>query len=204
MNLVILASLIVFIIFLSVRIKRQTKIQQNKENSFWERERLANSVRKKPLDNLNYIRIPLETFPTHILQEDETVLECIELMESLTAQKIVNLTGFSNTDLKLEYGTANITVLTEYDQNYTLLVRTLQKWADILIAAGYTKEAAILMEFAISTQTDVSRTYYQLADYYVSQRESEKIQWLKDTADGLRSSNRNIILNHLKETYPDI
>lgn len=204
MNIVILASLIVFIIFLSVRIKRQTKIQQNSENNFWERERLANSVRKKSLDNLNYILIPLETFPTHIMQEDETVLECIDLMESLTAQKIVNLTGYSNTDLKLEYGTANITVLTEYDQNYTLLVRTLQKWADALIAAGHAKEAAVLMEFAISTQTDISRTYYQLADYYVSQRESDKIQWLKDTADGLRSSNRNSIMNRLQEMYPDI
>lgn len=204
MNLVFLASLIVFIIFLSIRIKRQTKIQQNAEKSFWERERLANSVRRKSLDGLNYIQIPLETFPTHIMQEDETVLECIDLMESLTAQKIVNLTGFSNTDLKLEYGTANITVLTEYDQNYTLLVRTLQKWADVLTAAGYAKEAAILMEFAVSTHTDISRTYYQLAEYYVSQRESEKIQWLKDMADGLRSSNRNSILNHLRETYPDI
>lgn len=204
MNLVFLASLIVFIIFLSVRIKRQTRIQQKNEKSFWERERLANSVRKKPLDNLDYIQIPLETFPTHIMQEDEAVLECIGLIESLTAQKIVNLTGFSNTDLKLEYGTSNITVLTEYDQNYTLLVRTLQKWADILSAAGYTAEAATLMEFAVSTRTDVSRTYYQLADYYVSRRESEKIQWLKDTADGLRSSNRNVILNHLKEMYPDI
>ena len=204
MNLVFLASLIVFILFLSVRIKRQNKIRQNNEKSFWERERLANSVRRKPLDNLNYIQIPLETFPTHIMQEDETVLECISLMESLTAQKIVNLTGLSNTDLKLEYGTANITVLTEYDQNYTLLVRTLQKWADTLITAGYADEAATLMEFAVSTRTDISRTYYQLADYYVSRRESEKIHWLKDTADGLLSSNRSIILNHLKETYPDI
>jgi len=204
MNLVFLASLIVFIIFLSARIKRQGKIQQENDKNFWEREHLANSVRRKPLDHLNYIHIPLETFPTHILQEDETVLECIGLMESLTSQKIVNLTGFSNTDLKLEYGTANITVLTEYDQNYTLLVRTLQKWADSLIAAGYVNEAAILMEFAVSTQTDISRTYYKLADYYVSRRESEKIQWLKDTAEELRSSNRNIIRNHLEEMYPDI
>lgn len=204
MNLIILASLIVFIILLSVRIKRQTKIQQNNEKNFWERERLANSVRRKSLDNLDYIQIPLETFPTSVMQEDGTVMECIGLMESLTAQKIVNLTGYSNTDLKLEYGTANISLLTEYDQNYTLLVRTLQKWADTLITAGYTKEAAILMEFAISTRTDISRTYYQLADYYVSRRESEKIQWLKDTADSLHSANRGIILNRLEELYPEI
>ena len=122
----------------------------------------------------------------------------------MTAQKIVNLTGFSNTDLKLEYGTANITVLTEYDQNYTILVRTLQKWADLLIAAGYDKEASVLMEFAVTTHTDISRTYYQLADYYVSQRESDKIRNLTDTASILHSSNSKIILNHLKELYPDI
>ncbi len=204
MNLAFCASLIAFIIFLSVRIKRQSKLQQNNEKSFWERERQANSVRRKSLDNLDYISIPLESFPTHILQEDVEVMDCIGIIEHLTSQKIVNLTGYSNTDLKLEYGTANITVLTEYDQNYTLLVRTLQKWADILIAAGYVNEAAVLMEFAITTRTDISRTYYQLADYYVSRRESDRIQWLKDTANGLHSSNRNIIINRLKETYPDI
>ncbi|MCM1302852.1 MAG: hypothetical protein NC305_07515 [Lachnospiraceae bacterium] len=199
-----MASLIVFIFVLSARIRRQNKIQQQNEKNFWERERLANSIRKKPLDGLDYIQIPLETFPIHIMQDDETVLECIGIMESLTSQKIVNLTGYSNTDLKLEYGTANITVLTEYDQNYTLLVRTLQKWADALIGAGHTEEAAVLMEFAIGTQTDISRTYYQLADYYVSRRESEKIQRLKDTAAGLRSSNRNIIMDRLQEMYPEI
>ena len=204
MNLVFLASLIVFILFLSYRIKQQTKTRQNNEKSFWEREHLANSVRKKSLDNLNYIHIPLETFPTHLLRENTDVMECINIIENMTAQKIVNLTGYSNTDLKLEYGTANITVLTEYDQNYTLLVRTLQKWADILTDAGYVKEAAVLMEFAVTTQTDISRTYYQLAEYYVSQRESNKIQELKGTASRLRSSNRNIIIKHLNEMYPDI
>lgn len=204
MNLVFLASLIVFILFLYFRLKKLRKLQENQEKSFWEREHLANSVRKKPLDHLDYIHIPLETFPTHLLREDPAVIECIDIMETLTSKKIVNLTGFSNTDLKLEYGTANITALTEYDQNYTFLVRTLQKWADILIAAGHNKEASVLMEFAISTHTDISRTYYQLADYYVSQRESDKIRTLTDTASILRSTNRNIILKHLKELYPDI
>ena len=40
-------------------------------------------------------------------------------------------------DLKLEYGTANINDLSQYDQNYTLLVRTLQKWAEALAAADH-------------------------------------------------------------------
>ena len=59
-------------------------------------------------NSLRYIKIPLETFPTHLLNDDAAVMECIETIESLTSMKIVNLTGWSNTDLKLEYGTANI------------------------------------------------------------------------------------------------
>ena len=152
MTLAFLASLIAFMLFLSISIRHQNRLAQEKEKRFWEREARANSIRRKSLDGLSYIKIPLETFPTHILQNDSTVQECISTLEVLTSQKIVNLTGYTNTDLKLEYGTANITVLSEYDQNYTVLVRTLQKWADILLETGYVEEAVILMEFAAALQ----------------------------------------------------
>lgn len=198
----ILISLIV-VVLISFNVRRQKKQLSQTESSFWDRERRANSVRRKSIDGLNYITIPLETFPTHILQENETVRECISTLEALTSQKIVNLTGFSNTDLKLEYGTANITPLSEYDQNYTILARTLQKWADILIETGYTEEATTLMEFAVSTGTDTSSTYYELAKYWASQGEGEQIRRLKGLAGALRSANGKIILRHLNKEYPD-
>lgn len=202
MNLILLASSIIVVILIATNTRRQKKTRAKEEESFWARERRANSVRRKPLDGLKYISIPLETFPTHVLQQDSVVAECIETLEYLTSQKIVNLTGYSNTDLKLEYGTANITLLSEYDQNYTILVRTLQKWADVLLETGYVEEACVLMEFAIDTGTDVSRTYYQLAEYYASQGASDKIQHLKDVAGTIHSSSRDIILRHLNKEYP--
>lgn len=201
MNFGFIGALILFTIIISHNVKRQARKKRKDEKDFWARETQANSVRRKSLDNLIYIRIPLEQFPTHLLNDNATVLECIETLETLTEQKIVNLTGWTNTDLKLEYGTANITVLSEYDQNYTLLVRTLQKWADELIDAGYEKEASVIMEFAVSTNTDVSSTYYRLADYWLSQGEYFRVERLIHTAEGLRSSNRNAILRHLKEKY---
>lgn len=201
MNFKFLASFIVFSIFISITIKRQAKNSKNKDTDFWERESRANSVRRKSLDDLNYIRIPLESFPTGLMKDDPQVSDCISTIETLTSQKIVNLTGWSNTDLKLEYGTANINLLSEYDQNYTLLVRTLQKWADILLEKGYGKEAAVLMEFAVTTQTDVSRTYYQLAEYWAYQGERSRIENLIHIAEALRSSNRDTIIRHLKEDY---
>lgn len=199
MSLAFLASFIAFILFLAIVIKRQNEKVEKLNKAFWDREARANNVRKKSLDGLNYINIPLETFPTRILQQDETVLDCIETIENLTSAKIVNLTGYTNTDLKLEYGTANITLLTEYDQNYTMLVRTLQKWADVLLETGYVDEAAILMEFAVQTGTDISRTYTELADYYHFKKEDWKIDDLIHTAEGIRSTTRNGILKKLRE-----
>lgn len=203
MNLTFLASFIAFILILSFVIKRQSSQYRKKEELFWTRERQANAVRRKPLDGLRYIEIPLENFPTHILQNDGTVLDCISTLETLTSRKIVNLSGYTNTDLKLEYGTANITALSEYDQNYTVLVRTLQKWADVLLETGYAEEASVLMEFAVSTGTDVSRTYYELADYWASQGETIQIGRLISMAENLRSSNKTAIVRHLREKYPE-
>jgi len=201
MKLIILASLIILCSILSSTIKRQKKDAKTSEQTFWERERSSNSVRRKSLENLEYITIPLEQFPTGILQDDSTVSECVEIVKTLSTQPIVNLTGYSNTDLKLEYGTANITFLSEYDQNYTLLVRTLQKWADILLEEGYSDEAEMLMDFAVSTRTDISRTYYQLAELYACRLETERIHALIATAETLPSLNKNTIVRTLQESY---
>ena len=136
MSLKILASLIILIAVVAHTTKRQQRIAENREKEFWARERKANSVRKKPLDDLDYVKIPLDKLPMDALPDNERAEEYRSLLTSLSTQPIVNLTGFTNTDLKLEYGTANITPLSQYDQNYTVLVRTLQQWADLLLDSG--------------------------------------------------------------------
>lgn len=198
------ASLIGIAIIIYVFIKRARKLSSENDKTFWAREAEANSVRRKSLDGLNYIHIPLEKFPTDLLSENAEVAECIEIMRSLASLKVVNLTGYSNTDLKLEYGAANITELSDYDQNYTLMARTLQRWADALIEAGHLPEAAVLMEFAISTRTDVSRTYFLLADYWASQGKDAQIERLIRTAESLNSANREFILRRLDEKFPAV
>jgi len=201
MIIIILASLIIFCSVLSMNLKRSKKQGKETEQSFWNREHKANSIRRKPLDDLEYITIPMDRFPTGLLLDNPEVKDCIETLEILSRQPIVNFTGYSNTDLKLEYGTANITALTEYDQNYTTLVRILQKWADQLLDNGYSKEAEILMEYAISIHTDISKTYYKLAEIYAIRLEKEHVLKLIETAETLRSANKKFIVRTLQESY---
>ncbi len=197
-----LASFFIFIIVLTRRIHLLRNRQESEEKSFWEREREANNTRRKSLDDLNYIQIPLDKLPTHLMTEDMNVRDCVDTLRNLSTLKIVNLTGYTNTDLKIEYGAANISDLSEYDQSYTLLASTLQKWADILWNADYKKEAVSIMEFALETHTDVSAAYYKLAEYYHAQGEDSRIASLIETAESLRSLNRNVILRTLKKSYP--
>ena len=201
MNLPFLASFIALILILSMVLSRNKRNSKTADQLFWERERRANSVRRKSLERLDYIKIPLDTLPVHTFTENSTVKECLDILYALSEQPIVNLTGYSNTDLKLEYGTANITPLSEYDQNYTVLARTLQKWADALWDGGFSIQAAEVMEFAVSTHTDVSRTYYRLAEYYALQNRTDKIRVLVQEAEQLRSASSQIIARTLTESY---
>lgn len=201
MKFFILASLILlgFLIYRASRLQRKESTLE--EKSFWEREEEANSVRRKPLDGLEYITIPLDALPINVLPDNEVIANCSKIITGLADQRIVNLTGYSNTDLKLAYGAANLTALTEYDDNYTLLARTLQEWADALHTAGLTTEAQNVLEFAIDTHTDVSRSYYLLAEIYAGNLDYSKIENLADAAASLRSSNAQTIVRTLQETY---
>ena len=197
-----LASFIIFLIWLSYQLAKSKRITEKQEKSFWERERLANQTRRKSLDALPYITIPLATLPMQLCQEDDAVRECTDLVRSLSEQTIVNRTGYSNTDLKLMYGAPNSMLLSDYDQNYTLLARTLQKWAALLYKKGFVNETKTILEFAVSTQTDVSGSYKLLASIYKKEGHPEKTASLLETASTLRSAMKPAIVRALQESDP--
>lgn len=199
MKFPIFASFIVFIVWLTYELQRHRRTDGNTENAFWEKEALANSTRKKSLEKLSYITIPIDLLPMEVMTEDEVIADIHNTILELTKKTIVNLTGFTNTELKLEYGAANIASLTEYDQNYTMLARALRKWADVLYQAKYIKETKFVLEFAVSTKTDVSACYKLLAEIYFAEGEFEKIQELLTVASELNSAMKNSIVRTLQE-----
>lgn len=204
MNFIIFASFIIFTSIVSLVIRRHNRSDENIQKQFWERERQANQVRRKPLDDLDYVNIPLDTLPVTIMQEDITVKDCLDTLSVLADEKIVNFAGLTNTDLKLAYGTANITVLSQYDQNFTLLAQTLQKWAETLHRAGYTDEARQILEYAISIRSDAGTSYRLLASLYDQDGAQEKVAALYNAALALTSPSGKIIARTLREAYPYI
>ena len=190
---------IVFVFWLTYELKKHDRINKKAYEDFWEKERKANLVRKKALDNLPYIKVPLEYIPKSLLSEDADVNDCINILEHLSERKIVNLTGYTNTDLKLEYGAPNLNTLMEYDENYTLYARTMNKLAHAYYDAGYECNARILLECCIESNTDIKASYLLLAQIYKKHGETEKMDKLINTAKNLPSASKKSIIRVLEE-----
>ena len=203
MKVPILASFILMCVFAAIGMRRTSRKFEQKEQNFWDRERESNNVRKKSLDALEYIHIPVDLLPFGTAEDNATLEAAEEEVLALKDEKIVNFTGITNTDLKLEYGTANITALSQYDQNYTALVVSLQKWGEALYNAGRFEDACHVLEFAVKTRTDISATYRLLIDMYKTKlgyneaRIKEKLEGLLPIAKNLNALSRNQILNML-------
>lgn len=197
MKLPLLASFIILLAVISHLIRKHNRIMEAEQQSFWSKERAANNVRKKPLDDLNYITIPFEKLPCDTYVTEPKIADILDSLHVLSERKIVNLTGITNTDLKLTYGTANITALTEYDQNFTSLVTTLQKWAETLYDLGAVTEAKTILEYAVSVESDVSGTYEMLASMYKATDDRGALEALIAKAENLTSPSGKIIVRKL-------
>ncbi len=195
----ILARYNLFILIPRHNSLRSIRMQEKNEKTFWELESEANSTRRKPMDDLEFVKVSLDQLPTEVLAEDPLVTDCINMLKELEGKPIVNLTGYTNTELKLRYGAPSITELMRYDENYTLLVQTCQKWANFLWEKGETEAAVVIMEYEISIGADVSGAYRKLATYYKKTGHPEKIQDLIRSAEQLRSLTKNSILEYLRE-----
>jgi hypothetical protein len=198
-----LASFILLIVFLNLRMRHVSRKEEEKEAGFWEKELASNNVRKKSLDSLEYIHIPFDLLPFGSAGDNESLQKCEDALTALKDEKIVNFTGISNTDLKLEYGTANITQLSQFDQNYTALVCSLQDWGQELYNQGRFEDARDVLEFAVKTRSDITATYRLLIDMYKTKlgyNEDEirkKMDGLVPIAKNLNALSRNTILKLL-------
>ena len=199
----IIKVVFIFIIVLFYFIKKSSREADNALENFRKRESEADNTRKKPLDDLNYITIPDEIFRMNRDSDDNDCQSAVKVFDSLKDQKIVNLTGISNTDLKLAYGAPNLPILAQYDQNYTVLARSLDRYASFLTKSGNTDDAVKVLEFAVETGSDISSTYKQLVALYQSNGIKDKIPSLKEKASSLNSVMSPSILRYLDSVSDD-
>lgn len=191
-----------YFIFCSVMIlcyviSRTNAYQKNKSEkerqAFWNREREANSTRKKDISSLDYINVDIESFPVKNLEAIDSSL--YDELKELSAKKIINLSQYTNTDLKLMYGVANLNLLTQYDENYTRLIVLLNKIGKALY--DYPEDVKAFLEYSVSIGSDIRQTYEMLANIYMDKKDEKAFDRLLESAEKLSSLSKSTIITNL-------
>ncbi len=176
---------------------RSTRSAQKKQESFLEKEQRANLTRKQDISGLAYIHLPMQTFPIGKFA-DEKLAHAESELALLSDRQILNLTGITNTDLKLQYGAANLAFLSDCDANYTRLARAIVSYGKRLAELGHAPEAITVLEFGVSCKTDISANYTLLASLYRENGEIHKVQGLIETVKGMDMFRKESILKQLE------
>lgn len=195
--IVFLGIFIIIALWLAYEKNKTAKVSSNKSKNFWQRETQADLVRRKDISNLPYIVIPYDKLPFGET-EDIEITEVQDNLKKLKDSKIINLTGYSNTDLKFEYGAPNLHLLSEYDHNFTLMTRYLYKWACLLMEKGDALSAKIILEFGIECGTDISGNYTLLARIYSDEQDIISIQELIQKAGNIRTMMKDSTIEELR------
>lgn len=199
---VLFGWVMIFVVVVSYKRRKADRNRENTERNFWDRENAANTTRKQDISNLDYVDFTGVTLPFAQFSDD-LLNQCEQQVLELKDEKILNLTGISNTDLKLAYGAANLPLLTQYDQNFTLLVRTLNTWGHRLQELSHPEEAIQVLAFAVSIGSDIKATYQLLAELYQQTGQEEKLKELSLLASQLNSLMKEPILSMLEYMVSD-
>ncbi len=146
---------IILVFLINYASSKNERERRQSAESFWERESKANTTRKKDISNIDFITIhDCLSSPTGSVSEEITDIE--RRIRELSEKKMVNFSGKTNTDLKLEYGAANFPLLSEYDSNYIKLVQLMQKYIEAIKKEGYDEKAEEILQFARSVAPEVN------------------------------------------------
>ena len=187
---------LLLVIWVHYQKRRTDRIASKSSEAFWAREHQANLTRKKDISNLDFIHVPVNTLPFPETDSEE-IGDIQKHILNLASGKIVNFTGKSNTDLKLEYGAPNINILMEYDKNYLELVRSLYRYGKLLYDKQLVEESQSVLEYALSIKTDISANYTLLATIYKEKNDLEGINSVISAAEELTSMTKKALLANL-------
>ncbi len=202
MNFLIFASSVIFAIFLTIRMISINHQEQKERDAFWSREYRANQTRKKSLDSLTYITIPADLLEASNPTKSPEIATHLEELATLSTKVIVNLTGLTNTDLKLKYGAPNLPLLTDYDLHYTKLSRLLNQLGILYKEAGDLETAIQFLSFAVDTGSDIRTTYHTLGIIYQEQGNRTALNNLYRQSFYLNKLSKALIAQTMQEFGP--
>lgn len=178
--------------------RRKSERKQNLESQeFWAREQKANHTRNKDISHLPLFELEEDRIPMPE-STDENVIYYQDRTRASLAQPMMNLSEYTNTDLKLTYGTGNFNTLSEYDQNFNDFLMNMSNLAKAYSRVELYESAAAVYELCIECGSDKSTDYKALAKTYSKLETPRKIDELIAKAQKSDLPRKDALVTNLR------
>ena len=182
--------------------RKSQRMQKKASDDFWAREELANSTRKKDISHLPLIHVE-ETDIPFVETRDETITMYIRQLRQIIREPMIDLSDYSNTDLKLAYGVGNFKTLSEYDENFNTFLMVLTDLARSYEHEKHYEEAEKTYLLALRYGSRKACDYEELARIYLALDRPDKISALiKDVENG-EHPRKDTISSLLRQVLAD-
>jgi len=196
---VIVALIIIFTIVTKSKFRGYGKDFEE----YVEKEREANAVRRKPINDSDFYIPDLSVFP---LKEDKGEDTAVMRTQREFLKRAENrMMSFdpplSNAELKLRFGTLNLEHITEYEENFYQFNYAVNNWADALLEAGDTATAEKVLRGGVACGTETGKTYTMLADIYFKSNRRSDMRELYDIVKNKQMPAQEKVWGYINEYY---
>ena len=192
-----LALFLIFLLVLFFRLRAIDSKRKADDDAFWQREMTADTTVVRGINEDDFVKIPLSEFPFGIsndpgLREFETKIHAIQ------DKKFMNLTGKTNTDVKLTYGVNHFDEVISYGENYDELMKLLSDYSELLESLGFTDAAEKILKCIIDSGCDMSAPYLTLGRIFSSRGETENLEELIESIEASPLTIKNATRDRLQ------
>lgn len=194
----ILPSFLVFLVWFTYELKKNEKKNKEGLQQFLKTEAEANNTRKQDISNLDYVIFHLTDLPQYSGTNSDILSQQKRLL-FFEGKQMLNLSAYTNTQLKLMYGAANLEALSTADVNFINFSRELFKYGKLLYEEEAEEQALKVLEYGIDINTDLSKHYALLAEIYVKHQQMDQLLLLKEKAENIHTMMKDSIISSLDD-----
>lgn len=192
----------IFCAWLFYEQRKKQRAQRKASEEFWVREELANSTRNKDISHLPLIQVPEDAIP-FVETRDEAILYSIGQIRQIIKEPMIDLSEYSNTDLKLAYGVGNFKTLSEYDEKFNTFLIALTNLARAYERSGYHEEAKKTYLAAIHYGSHRVSDYEELAEVCLTLGHTGELEQLIREVESGDHPRKEKITALLRQTLAD-
>ena len=193
---------IIFIVWTQYEMKKSSKKNKEIEDAFLAREEEANHAPKQDISGLPLLSFDENEIPQPedgMFTDEDDIMTYLRELKALIKEPMIDLSEYSNTDLKLKYGVANFTTLSDYDENYSSFLLLLTN-----LARGYARRELYELsentyKFALKCGSVKLHDYTGLAEVYLATDRPEEINALIAEIENSDMQRKDGVISELKK-----